>query len=117
MTVGWISWECPIESLKFKTQALGKILEKVLPSKKLQPDKQYICFDSHLNKEEEKAYDEIWICDCKTQEIIWIISIRDKKVYHCKNEFEEPVICGKSMSEIVKWFINGKLKGYEKPFN
>lgn len=114
MTVGWISWSCEIESLKYKTISLGKILSKILPSRKLQPDKQYICFYSFLNKVDLKTYDEIWICNSETRETIWIISVKDCKVYHRKDEFENPVYFGKYISDIINWFIKGELRGYEK---
>jgi hypothetical protein len=117
LEAGWINFDCRIESLKFKTITLGKLVEKLLPSKKLEPNKQYICFSSYLNKEEGKTYDEIWISDCATKETIWVVSIRDKKVFHCKDEFENPVFVGKTMGQVIKWFISGALKGYEKPFN
>lgn len=105
---GWYDWFCDSRSLRNKTIVLTKKLKRIVNSKKINQDTQFVWFKNNCPLY-GYLYDDIRISDIETGKTIWCIT--PKSGHDCENgkgnvwsaETDKMVFEG-TWSEIVKWF-------------
>ena len=103
---GWYDWFCKDSSLYNKTKVLAEKLLSILPSYKIDIDKQFVFFKNNCPCV-GSLYDDFRICDLKSGDVIWTITPKGNKgqseVWGRENGFEKPIISG-TWSEVLNFF-------------
>jgi hypothetical protein len=110
---GWYDWFCNDSRLVKGTINMGKKLQQIVLSNKINPETSYVFFKNNCPCV-GKTYDDFRICDIKTGDVIFTISpksgmkIENGKghVWGKENDFEEALFTG-TWKEIKNWFNKG----------
>lgn len=70
---GWYDWFCSDNALFKKTQKLGKIVERISKSDKINPETMYVFFKNNCPVY-GPTYDSLSICDIKTGDVLFWVS-------------------------------------------
>lgn len=105
---GWYDWFCRTESLRNKTQRMGRIILKVKSGGKINMDNWYVWFKNNCPMV-GPLYDDFRFADRKTGDVQFTICIGDQRedftyvVYGRKNDFQTPLFQTNYSRELVKW--------------
>ena len=108
---GWYDWFCRDESLVNKTKKLSSIIKKIQREDLL--DNYYVFFANRCPVL-GPLYDCLKICDLETGDVIFSISIGDKRckfnytVYGRANDFEKALFETNSVKELGSYLNNVK---------
>jgi len=108
---GWYDWFCKDESLRKKTQSMGKKVVQLLDSPRINPDKMYVFFKNNCPVV-GPLYDQFSICDMQTGDVVFCLQNLRKGSHGCEKahwevyaapEFEVPAVNG-TWKECMEYF-------------
>lgn len=109
---GWYDWFCKEASLYTKTKKLTNKLKKIMWSKKINLEKNYVFFKNNCPCL-GSLYDDFRICDLETDDVLYTVipssgvssNKGNAEVWGKENNFEKALVSG-AWKDVVKFFMD-----------
>lgn len=99
-------WFCKDKALKAKSKRLFKMVKRWTKKRNTDTEKVYVFFKNNCPMR-GPLYDDFRICDIETGDVIYTVTPKSghsglTEVWGRDNGFKEPIITGKTISDVLK---------------